>query len=148
MYASASRGGGRAPFSSRKWSSGSINEPVLLLLLVSGGALGRTAYTLGRLIQSGLAGERLPWITLALGALPVAGNAAYPAELVACSGGDTRLLARFIIYDTFAAMGRSLPIWGGADTLVEHRMNRLPDLVANGIQRGLRTAAWLRRTRD
>ncbi len=127
---------------------GSINEPVLLLLLVSGGALGRTAYTLGRLIQSGLAGERLPWIALALGALPVAGNAAYPAELVACSVGDTRLLARFIIYDTFAAMGRSVPIWGGADTLVEHRMNRLPDLVANGIRRGLRTAGWLRRRRD
>ena len=57
MYASASRGGGRAPFSSRKWSSGSINEPVLLLLLVSGGALGRTAYTLGRLIQSGLGAD-------------------------------------------------------------------------------------------
>ncbi|MEE9280735.1 MAG: hypothetical protein V3V67_11225 [Myxococcota bacterium] len=119
---------------------GAVDEVVLLVVLVSAGALGRTAYTLGRLVQSAVARERLPWVALVLGALPVAGNAAYPAELVVCSTGETRILARFIVYDTFAALGRAVPIWGGPDTLTEHRLNRLPDLVARGIQRVLRIA--------
>ena len=99
--------------------------------------MARTAYTLGRLVQSALSGERLPWIALGMGALPVAGNTAFPTELVACSTGDARILARFIVYDSFAALGRAVPIWGGPDTLTEHRMNRLPDAIANRIRRAL-----------
>lgn len=106
---------------------GAINEVVLAAALVAGGGVGRTVYTLGRMAQAGMAGQRLPWIALGLGTLPVLGNTAYPAELVACSVGSARVLARFILYDVFATMGRAIPVWGGADTLTEHRMNRLPD---------------------
>ena len=113
---------------------GTLDEWTVALVLVSGGAVARTAYTLGRLVQSALSGERLPVIALGIGALPVAGNTAFPAELVACSRGDARILARFIVYDAFAAIGRAVPIWGGPDTLTEHRLNRLPDVVANSIR--------------
>ena len=106
---------------------GAINEVVLAVALVAGGGAGRTLYTLGRMAQAAMAGQRLPWIALGLGTLPVVGNTAYPAELVACSIGSARVLARFILYDVFASMGRAIPVWGGADTLTEHRMNRLPD---------------------
>ncbi len=113
---------------------GALDEWIVALVLVSGGAVARTAYTLGRLIQSALSRERLPLIALGIGALPVAGNTAFPAELLACSTGDARILARFIVYDSFAALGRAVPIWGGPDTLTEHRLNRLPDAITNSIR--------------
>jgi len=120
---------------------GVIDEVVLAAVLVAGGGFGRTVYTLGRLAQAAVAGQRLPWIALGLGTLPVAGNIAYPAELVACSVGNAQVLARFILYDVFASMGRAIPVWGGADSLTEHRMNRLPDTFGNAWQR------WRQRAR-
>ena len=38
-------------------------------------------------------------------------------------------LARFLLYDGFARIGASVPIWGGEDTLTEHRANRLADQI-------------------
>ena len=38
-------------------------------------------------------------------------------------------LARFILYDVLASIGRAVPIWGGADSLTEHWANRLGDVV-------------------
>ncbi len=108
----------------------SVLHPVALgAILVAGGAIGRTLYTLGRLLQAALRGERKPWIALGVGVLPVAGNAAYPIELLYCGAGEGRALARFLIYDVFAAAGRAVPIWGGSDTWTEHWFNRLPDRV-------------------
>ena len=117
---------------------GTLDEWVVALVLVSGGAVARTSYTLGRLVQSALSGQPLPLIALGVGTLPVAGNTAFPAELIACSTGNARILARFIVYDSLAAIGRALSIWGGPDTLTEHRLNRLPDVVANTFRRALR----------
>ncbi len=97
------------------------------LVIAAGGAVARTLYTLGRVVQCWLTGQRRPWVALGVGILPMAGNAAFPAELVYCStgAGGAGRLARFIVLDTFAAVGRAVPIWGGADSLLEHRCNRL-----------------------
>jgi hypothetical protein len=35
-------------------------------------------------------------------------------------------VAKFILIDLFTAMGRKVPIWGGADTQTEHAFNRVP----------------------
>ncbi len=110
------------------WAIGVVNEFVLGVVIVTGGAIGRTVYTSGRLIQATLHRQRRPWVALGMGMLPVVGNAAYPAQLLYCTGEKTGGLARFIVSDTFATMGRSLPIWGGADSLVEHYFNRLGNL--------------------
>ena len=103
------------------------NEILIGILFVSGGAIGRTAYTTGRLIQASLSGQRRPWVALGIGVLPVVGNGAYPAQLILCSNRRNQTLARFVLYDLFATIGRHLPIWGGNDTLTEHWFNRLPD---------------------
>jgi hypothetical protein len=76
-------------------------------------------------------------VALGAGVLPVVGNAAYPAQLLYCSVETTGGLARFIVYDTFAAMGRAVPIWGGSDTLIEHAFNRLADRVVHWLAKPL-----------
>jgi len=112
------------------WMLGVIGDATLAVALISGGMIGRTAYTSGRLIQASLHGQRLPWVALGVGLLPVVGNAAYPAQLVACSHERNGGLARFILDDVLARMGRKVPIWGGRDSLVEHRFNRLGEWFA------------------
>lgn len=110
------------------YGMGILQSEILIgFLLVSGGAIGRTAYTTGRLIQASLSGQRRPWVALGIGVLPVVGNGAYPAQLILCSNRRNQTLARFVLYDLFATIGRHLPIWGGDDTLTEHWFNRLPD---------------------
>ncbi len=97
------------------------------VIIVAGGAVGRTAYTTGRLIQSTFRRQRLPWLALVLGVFPVIGNAAYPAQLVYHGAHKGHGIARFILRDTFARIGQYLPVFGGNDTLTEHWFNRLPD---------------------
>lgn len=108
-------------------ASGVLDVTVTALLLVFGGPMGRTLYTGGRFVQALAKRLRPPWIALLIGLLPVVGNTAYPAQLVYCSTESTGGVARFILYDTLAAAGRSVPIWGGSDSLTEHVMNRLGD---------------------
>jgi hypothetical protein len=110
------------------WAVGFVNELAVATVLIMGGAIGRTIYTLGRMGQAAAQRQRLPWVALVVGFLPIVGNAAYPAQLLYCSAADTRGLARFILYDSLARMGRAVPIWGGADSLLEHRFNRLGDV--------------------
>lgn len=97
------------------------------VVLLSGGVVVRTAYTLGRTIQAAARLQPLPWVALLVGVMPVIGNAAYPAQLL-YSGEKGLGLPRFILYDVMATLGRNLPIWGGADSLTEHFMNRMPDV--------------------
>lgn len=115
------------------------------LLMFFGGPLARTLYTGGRMAQHALRGQQLPWLALLIGLLPFIGALAYPVQLAyraeRCGG---RGLPRFIVYDFFAAVGRAVPIWGGADTYTEHFFNRLPDL-PHRLIRGRRTNRNLRR---
>lgn len=105
---------------------GVLSGTTLAVLLLTGGALGRSAYTLGRLIQSAARGHEKPWLALGVGLLPVVGNLAYPAQMVYSSSGKEEKLAQFMMDDGFARVGRHLPIWGGEDTWTEHKLNRLP----------------------
>ncbi len=97
-------------------------------ILLAGGAIARTLYTMGRFIQSALSGQRLPWLALGIGALPIVGNAAYPAQLIYHGTKRDCSIARFILNDTFARIGQHVPIWGGQDTRTEHWFNRLPNV--------------------
>jgi len=97
------------------------------LLMVEGGAIVRTAYTLGRVIQNTMRRREKPWIALAVGTLPMIGNLAFPVQILFSSAHTGATIAQFILYDTFARLGRAVPIWGGHDTLSEHLFNRLPD---------------------
>ncbi len=111
------------------WMMGVIDDVFLGAFLVTGGCAVRTLYTLGRLAQNSLTGREKPWVALSVGAVPVVGNMAFPAQVVFSGTHDQRFVARFILYDTFSRLGQWLPIWGGADTLTEHLLNRLPNLI-------------------
>jgi len=111
---------------------GWIDEGTLAIGILVAGAAARTLYTLGRLVQSYLAGRERPWVALGAGLVPVLGNLAYPLQIVASSHVEEDRVAQFLLYDGCAALGRRIPIWGGRDTLLEHRFNHLPDLVVGG----------------
>ncbi len=112
---------------------GVLDPAAAAFLWVTGGLIGRTLYTAGRFVQASLRRQRRPWLALGVGLLPVVGNAAYPAQLLYCSTEETDSLARFILYDTLATIGRSVPVWGGADSLIEHGCNRLGDLAVRWL---------------
>jgi hypothetical protein len=105
---------------------GLLGGTTVAILIITGGALGRSAYTLGRMIQSAAHGYEKPWVALVVGVMPLVGNLAYPAQMIYSAGGKDEKLARFMMDDGFARVGRHLPIWGGQDTWTEHLFNRIP----------------------
>lgn len=107
--------------------------PVMAVMLLAGiGSVVRTLYTLGRMGQAVVRRQALPWVALVVGVLPTVGTLAYPMQLAWAAEHEHRL-ARFIIDDSFATLGRRVPIWGGADTLTEHVFNRLPAWLARWL---------------
>jgi len=112
--------------------SGAADHWMLVGLLAFSGALGRTAYTAGRVLQAALRGRRAPWLALGVGALPVVGNAAFPIQLLAATRDRDARVARFLVHDILSGIGRRLPIWGGADTLLEHGFNRVALMLCAG----------------
>jgi hypothetical protein len=111
----------------------------LMGLLAFSGAIGRTAYTGARTAQAVLSGRPAPWVALTVGVLPVIGNAAFPMQLLAVTRGRSGLVARFLVHDLLSGLGRRLPIWGGADTLVEHACNGVAGwLCRDGAEVGVR----------
>jgi hypothetical protein len=109
------------------FAAGIIGPGVLALVLLGAGCFARTAYTLGRLVQSTLIGHEKPWVALGVGLLPVFGNFAYPLQIIYSSTVVDDIVAQFLLYDGCSILGRKLPIWGGRDTLTEHAFNHLPD---------------------
>ena len=103
-----------------------------VFFIVAAGSIVRTAYTSMRVAQAVATGRRPPWLALGIGVFPVVGNAAFPVQLAyeGRSGG----VARFIVYDMAARVGRLVPIWGGRDSLLEHRALRLADLLLRGVK--------------
>lgn len=118
-----------ATFSSLLLVSDDISQDGLTatLIALSIGPIMRTIYTLSRMTQEYFQGQRLAWVALAIGILPSFGNLAYPMQLLYRSREESGALARFIVYDICTAMGRSMPIWGGKDSGVEHWFNRACD---------------------
>jgi len=86
-------------------------------------------------------GERaagLGRVALVVGALPTFGNAAYPLQLLAASTRRHGEAAPFLVHDIFSATGRRLPVWGGRDTLLEHRANAIATFFARRQEDHLR----------
>ena len=115
---------------------GVIDAWTLALVMVTGGIIARTAYTSGRLVHSFLRGREKPWIALAVGALPVVGNFAFPVQILFSATERRDDLARFLIVDAATRVGRHVPIWGGADTRTEHFFNGSADRVTRWLSRG------------
>ncbi len=141
----------KAPIKAAQWllippalALGWLDLSTAAVLIVAGGFIGRTLYTCARMVQAVVRGRRRPWVALGFGLLPMAGNAAYPAQLLYGSTERRGDLARFILYDTLAAAGRSVPIWGGADSLIEHYCSRLGDLAVRWLSSAPETARQAR----
>lgn len=118
------------------WMSGALPEVLLPVMIILIGPLLRVSYTGTRVLQELVRGQKPQWVALAIGALPAFGNLAYPTQLLYRSAENSGELARFIIYDICATIGRKIPIWGGSDTQTEHMFNRLSDTMIrrlNGI---------------
>ncbi len=111
------------------WVAGSIESATLAILMLAMGPIVRSTYTLGRIIQNSMMGRERPWVALIAGMIPSIGTLAYPIQILASGAQAQADLARFILYDAFARMGRWVPIWGGRDTHTEHWMNRRPEVV-------------------
>ncbi|HEX6885813.1 MAG TPA: hypothetical protein VF530_20735 [Planctomycetota bacterium] len=109
------------------WGLGWIGGGTLAAGLVLCGPLARSLYTAVRCAQSLRRGREVPWAALGVGLLPVVGNLAFPVQLLVSSTDERDELARFLLYDGCARLGRHVPVWGGADTLTEHVFNHLPD---------------------
>jgi len=111
------------------YALGFLSEGWWALLMLTTGAVARSLYTGGRIVQNSLHGKERPWTALAVGTLPVIGNFAFPIQLLRSSREEEDDLARFLLYDGFARVGARVPIWGGEDTLTEHRFNQLADRI-------------------
>lgn len=98
-------------------------------LIVMGGSLVRTAYTLGRCVHIGLKRQRPPWVALLVGTIPVLGNTAFLVQKAWSLTSAEGKLAAFLLYDIVTWIGQKIPIWGGPDGGLEHRLNHLPDLI-------------------
>ena len=109
------------------YALGFLSEGAVALIMLTAGPAARSLYTGGRIVQNSLRGKERPWTALAVGAFPVVGNFAFPIQLLRSSREEEDDLARFLLYDGFARVGARIPIWGGEDTLTEHRLNRLAD---------------------
>ena len=111
------------------YALGFLTEGWLALSMLSAGPVARSLYTGGRIVQNTLVRKERPWTALFVGTVPVLGNFAFPIQLLRSSRHEEDDLARFLVYDGFARAGASVPIWGGEDTLTEHRFNRLAEHV-------------------
>lgn len=111
------------------YALGFLSEGWLALVMLGAGPAARSLYTGSRIVQNSVQGKERPWTALLVGVLPVVGNFAFPIQLLRSSQSEEDDLARFLLYDGFAQLGARVPIWGGEDTLTEHRFNRLADYI-------------------
>ena len=101
----------------------SVSQGVFMAMAV--GPVLRSTYTIWRFTHSVVRNRRdFPIIALLIGALPVVGNIAYPAELFFRGSNNRDQLAKFIIYSFAAKIGAKIPVWGGKDSGTEHFFNR------------------------
>jgi len=111
------------------YALGLLSEGWLALAMLAAGPAARSLCTGSRIVQNSLRGKERPWTALFIGVIPVLGNFAFPIQLLRSSHKKEDDLARFLLYDGFARIGAGVPIWGGQDTLTEHRANRLADQI-------------------
>ncbi|MGB6045561.1 MAG: hypothetical protein WBF93_20575 [Pirellulales bacterium] len=111
---------------------GAVSQATAAFLFVATGALARTIYASLRSLQAVAKKQQLPWVAWLTGLFPIVGNAAFPLQLIYWSRDKRKGMGQFLVYDVMASVGRALPIWGGRNSLVEARLNRLPDILMCG----------------
>jgi hypothetical protein len=104
-----------------------VGVPLYLLglFLVLDGPIYRTGYTGYRCAQNLGAGRPMPFVALGVGLIPFFGTLAFPTQMLWTASGRQDPVARFAIYDSFSRLAAGVPLVGGEDTSLEHRMNRL-----------------------
>jgi hypothetical protein len=106
-------------------SFGVLDPVVVAFFVVGGGAISRSLYTGYRISVATVRNQPKPWVAFMIGVLPAIGNLAFPVQVLFDGVRGGRGVSQFIVYDTVTKLGQFVPIWGGADTLTEHRANRL-----------------------
>jgi len=122
------------PFASALYAYGTLDFIEVGGLVISAGPIMRTVYTGSRMVYDKLrpnnskkSASRL--VALGIGIIPLAGNAAYPIQMIYSGSTKDRELGKFLLYDTFSRAGEKIPVYGGRDTLTEHFFNHIPDLI-------------------
>ncbi|MFK7806347.1 MAG: hypothetical protein AB8F74_00975 [Saprospiraceae bacterium] len=105
---------------------GYVSLPMAAVLLVWTGPAVRTVYTLLQMANNLVSKtSHNRYIALVLGAMPIVGNIAYPAEFAYQTTGNRNQLAKYIAYAFTTKIGGKIPIWGGQDSEIEHFFNRI-----------------------
>jgi len=105
-------------------AGGQIGLGGAALIILWGGPLARTLYTLWRILRNlSLARPQYPWVALGVGLLPVAGNMAFPMEILYQTTGRDSGLGKFMVCSLSAKLGAKIPVWGGKDSEIEHFFN-------------------------
>lgn len=104
--------------------NGVISIEVSGILVVFMGTILRTLYALIRGIEDFFMGRGLPGLALLVAPIPSLGALAYPCQMLH-SARKRHLISQFIIYESCSAVAAHIPVWGGRDTLWDHRFNRL-----------------------
>jgi hypothetical protein len=107
---------------------GLMGASTAAVLLLASGPLIRTLYTAWRCTHAIATRKRIPWVAFLTGLLPIVGTAAFAWQFLYWNAKSPQQnqLPQFLVADTFATIGRNVPIWGGQDSLVEAWFNRLP----------------------
>ena len=91
------------------------------------GLKGGLRSVLGKMLSKIINTER--FVALGVGWVPIAGNMAYPVQMIYSASTTDREIGKFMVYDFFSAIGENIPIWGGENTRTHHWFNRIPDLI-------------------
>ena len=111
-------------------TSGSVGIGGAALIVLWTGPVARTVYTIWRIMHSLVKSRsHYPFVALFVGMLPMAGNLAYPMEVLYQSAGKGNLLGRYMTCAFGAKFGSKIPIWGGKDTEIEHFCNRIGHMI-------------------
>jgi hypothetical protein len=116
------------------WQQGLLSAELAAILFLFCGMILRTSYSLMRCLESILQLKPPPLLALFFSPLPSVGTLAFPAQMIYSARAGHRL-SQFIIYDSLSKTAEHIPIWGGRDTLWDHRLNRLAHWIIIGSQR-------------
>ncbi len=94
------------------------------ILIVFMGTILRTLYTFVRAVEDFFLRRGIPILALLIAPIPSLGTLAYPCQMLH-KARKNHLISQFIIYESCSAVAAHIPVWGGRDTLWDHRFNRL-----------------------
>lgn len=116
------------------WQHGILTDETSAVLFLFCGMILRTTYTLMRCLENVLLLKPPPLLALFFSPLPSIGTLAFPAQMI-YSARSGQPLSQFIIYSSLSKTAEHIPIWGGRNTLWDHRLNRLAHWIIVGARK-------------